>query len=178
MDSQHCHHHQRLSIREIGGEQKRMKKTLPGSSYHLCRARESGGDGDKQTKRTGLAAWSKCCRIYLLICSRQFCHHHQGQFYSFTFVNHGSNVQHFHIPYTVIIDKWSGDVMYSVILDKLFWKIKLLHQAMSELEVWALRVGPVLCCWCELGLLSSKPSVCWLRFLHKHQPSGGMFPWH
>lgn len=57
MDSQRCHHHQQLSIREIGGEQKRMRKTLPGSSYHLCRARESGGDGDKQTKRTGLAGF-------------------------------------------------------------------------------------------------------------------------
>lgn len=44
-----------IPIREIGGEQKGRRKTLPGSSYHLCRARESGGDGDKhrdkQTER-------------------------------------------------------------------------------------------------------------------------------
>lgn len=58
MDSQHCHHHQQLPIRAIEGEQKGMRKTLPGSSYHLCRAKESGGEGmkhrHKQTEKTRL----------------------------------------------------------------------------------------------------------------------------
>lgn len=43
------HHHQRLPIRAIGGEQKRMRKTQPGSSYHLCRAGESGGERETNT---------------------------------------------------------------------------------------------------------------------------------
>lgn len=45
MDSRHCHHHQQLPIRAIAGEQKGMRKTLLGSSYHLCRARRKRGRG-------------------------------------------------------------------------------------------------------------------------------------
>ncbi|MED6233494.1 hypothetical protein ATANTOWER_012524 [Ataeniobius toweri] len=59
MDSQHCHHHQQLPIRAIGGEQKGERKTLPGKllppvqSLRVLRGRERGRWVLRSMKNTG-----------------------------------------------------------------------------------------------------------------------------
>lgn len=58
-----------------------MRKTLPGSAYHLCRARESGGEGEKHRDRQreqDCDAMVETLEIYrFLVEGRQFGHHHQ-----------------------------------------------------------------------------------------------------